>query len=143
MREDLSVLAMTNTAKEIRRTMRAESEDFERTMERCDRDLWDEDPAVSGETDEDEPMEITAIRSPITIQQPAPQQPEPPPPTNKASTLAKAALVAVGLLGGGGLGAAVPWMLGAYNQQPGATTTIENTHDMGVGVEVVQGGAME
>jgi len=72
-----------------------------------------------------------------------PAQPAPAQPSSKASGLATAALVAAGLLGGGGVGAAVPWLLGAYDQTPATNTTIDKTQDMGVGVEVVPGGAVD
>jgi hypothetical protein len=62
----------------------------------------------------------------------------------KASRLASAALLAAGLLGGAGVAAAVPWMLGAYeNTNTNTNTTVDKTQDLGVGIEVIPGGAVE
>ena len=62
--------------------------------------------------------------------------------TNKAFGIGKAALIAAGLLGSGALGTGVPWMLGAYDKES-TTTTIHESQDMGVGVEVIPGGALD
>jgi len=59
---------------------------------------------------------------------------------SKVSRLAKSALIAAALLSGGGIGAVVPWLLGAFDR-PAATTTIHESQDLGVGIEVVPGGA--
>jgi len=72
---------------------------------------------------------------------PEPAAPPTPTPTNddkKPSSLAKYAMIAAGLLGAGALGAGIPWLAGAYGD---ATTTINESQDLGVGVEVVPGGA--
>lgn len=68
------------------------------------------------------------------------QQSSMPQSPAKASTLAKAALVAAGLMGGAGIGAAVPLLLGASDS---TNTTIRETQELGVGVDVVPGGATE
>jgi len=69
---------------------------------------------------------------------------EPSQQTGWASSLAKAALVTAGLLGGGGLGAGVPWLLGAYDKPESVNTTVVQPADtQGLGVEVVPGGATE
>jgi hypothetical protein len=64
------------------------------------------------------------------------------PQASGVSKLAKSALVAATLLGGGGgIGLAVPWLLGAFDRP--ATTTTTNTYesqDLGVGIEVIPGG---
>jgi len=92
------------------------------------------------ELDEDDEMGDTFSISGDTIHhhhgvQETPKQPQP----SVSSGLAKAAVVAAGLLGAGALGAGIPWMAGAYNNQ--THTTIQESQDMGVGVEVVPGGA--
>lgn len=68
----------------------------------------------------------------------APQQAQQTQQSSVAPTLAKAALVAAGLLGAGGIGAGIPWLLGAYDK---VNTTITETQNLGVGVDVVEGGA--
>lgn len=61
----------------------------------------------------------------------------------QASTAAKVALAAAGLLGAGGIGAVLPWLAGVYNAATTNTTTTitEPAPNMGVGIEVVEGGA--
>lgn len=82
-------------------------------------------------------------------EQPAPSQPSQPPAQPPAQetkdgvpTWAKAALVAAGLVGAGGLGAAVPWMLGAYGGDTTTTTNISQGEQQ-LGVDVVKGGALK
>jgi hypothetical protein len=65
-------------------------------------------------------------------------------PKSTASTLAKAALVAAGLVAGGGLGAGIPWLAGAFDKPAAVNTTIQQpAQNLGVGVDVVPGGATE
>lgn len=50
----------------------------------------------------------------------------------------KALALAAALVGGSGIGAAVPWALGAYREQ---AVTVENVGDRQLGIEVIPGGA--
>jgi len=63
---------------------------------------------------------------------------EPVAEPSSASSLGKWVLVAAGLLGSGGLGAAVPWMAGAFE-----SSTVVERQEMGMGVDVIPGGAVE
>ena len=106
------------------------------------------------ETAEDEDMsQQVLIRSPVThhhhhydkpTEEPTEEptvQPQEQAQPKQASKLATAALVAASVLGGGGLGAGIPWLLGAYDQPTPTSTTIHESQNLGVGVEVIPGGA--
>jgi hypothetical protein len=110
------------------------------------------------ESPEDEAMDQQVlIRSPVThhyhYAQPSaappsassqPQEGNTAKPKSTASTLAKAAMVAAGLVAGGGLGAGIPWLAGAFDKPAAVNTTIQQpAQNLGVGVEVVPGGATE
>lgn len=79
-------------------------------------------------------------------EQPPPSQPPAQPPTQETKDgvpmWAKAALIAAGLAGAGGLGAAVPWMLGAYSGDTTTTTNISQGEQQ-LGVDVIPGGAIK
>ena len=81
---------------------------------------------------------VRALGNGTAGETPTPPPAPTPPPSNGVSRLAKAALIAAGLLGGAGIGAGVPWLLGAYDKA-GDTTVI--TPNGGYGVDVVPGGA--
>jgi len=84
-----------------------------------------------------EPAQVsTAPANPAT-------QPVAVPSSGWARNLSKAALVAAGLLGGGGIGAAVPWFAGAYSKPAAASIVIaQPAESRGLEIEVVKGGAM-
>ena len=134
--------------------MRAESDDYEQSLRRTNNDLWVGEDTQQTDSNEDRDVEITSIRSPITVNHnyPAVQtvaqtngksgRIEPDQPKPGMSKLAKAALLAAGLAGGGGAVAAAPWLMDLYNRQ--TTTTIHTpAQHLGVDVEVVPGGAMK
>lgn len=67
-----------------------------------------------------------------------------PPPATSGWTqkFGKAALVAAGLAASGGLGAGVPWLLGAYSKvAPAVTNIMQPGGSQELGVRVVPGGA--
>ncbi len=84
------------------------------------------------------------IRSLQSVAEPSQGPSEPAKQTGWVSNLGKAALVAAGLSTAGGLGAAVPWLLGAYEKPEAMNTTIVEAADFQrLGIEVVPGGASE
>lgn len=88
---------------------------------------------------------------PPPIQQPAaaldaasPGSPAAPAAASASATKAgigKTLALAAALLGGSGIGAAVPWALGAYGKQAVTNTTIQQGSERQIGVEVIKGGA--
>lgn len=111
--------------------------------------------SVPGDSQEDEPMQIR-IGDDIHVgglstPQPAANQPSTPAataattgPSGWAQNLGRAAVVAAGLLGAGGLGAGIPWLAGAYSRQAvtNITQPVQASDQQRLGVEVVPGGAM-
>ena len=71
--------------------------------------------------------------------QPEQQQPRAAPATGKAKAALLAAGLATGLIGG----SAIPWLAGAYDKTQPADTIINQSENLGVGIEVVPGGAMQ
>jgi hypothetical protein len=63
----------------------------------------------------------------------------------KASTLAIVALIAASLVGGSGIGAGVPWLLGAYGDSSSTTTNtnVTKSQNLGVEIEVIPGGSSQ
>ncbi len=54
----------------------------------------------------------------------------------------KALALAAALLGGSGVGVAVPWALGAFNKPAATNTTVvQPGESRGLGIEVIEGGA--
>jgi len=94
----------------------------------------------SGPPEEDNPMRIMAARD-VHIHEPAGPagQPGQPATASPEKGLVAKALpyVAAGLLAGGGLGTAIPWLLGAYNSQtadqPASAEYVDTTTSIGIG----------
>ncbi len=76
---------------------------------------------------------------------PAAAPPTEPSSSNLKSNLAKAAIVVASVLCGGGMGAGIPWLAGAFDRPPAAVSAPATSQPDGqrIEIEVVPGGAEE
>lgn len=86
---------------------------------------------------QEQPQQPQQPTEPATPQPTEPTTPQQPVQQGGLPGWAKAALIA---LGAAGLGAGVPWALGAYSKT--STTNINQGRESQIGVDVVPGGAM-
>lgn len=106
------------------RTIKRSMDREERTLEAQENALHQElhggespGGAMPHPSKEGEPMEIMIGNGDVILNQPPPATPTPESPAKKpAGTLAKAALVAALLGGGGGLGVGIPWLMGMFDK---------------------------